>query len=91
MSAVLRGLRLLPHRIESFTTEALDVEVRPRQGQPPGFAHDGEVAIEAPSAADAAHQSSGYRTSIRIVPASLAVYRPAAEGEATDQRTDFRS
>ena len=79
-SAMLRGLRLLPRRIESFTAESLDVVVRPRQGQPPGFAHDGEVAIDAPTEAAAAYPAAGYRTTVRIVPAVLDVYRPAANG-----------
>ncbi len=81
-SAVLRGLRLLPRRIESFTAESLDVVVRPREGQPPGFAHDGEVAIEAPAEAAAAYPAPGYRTTVRVVPAALDVYRPAAAGGA---------
>jgi len=77
-SAVLRGLRLLPRRSEAFTARALDVVVRPRQEQPPGFAHDGEVALEAPAAASTASAAPGYRTTIRVVPASLDVYRPAS-------------
>jgi len=81
-SAVLRGLRLLPRRIESFTAESLDVVVRPREGQPPGFAHDGEVAISAPADAAAAYPAAGYRTTVRIVPAALDVYRPAAAAPA---------
>ncbi|HEY5860681.1 MAG TPA: hypothetical protein VIX62_10380, partial [Actinomycetota bacterium] len=80
ISAVLRGLRLLPRRIESFTAESIDVVVRPREGQPPGFAHDGEVAIEAPAMAAAAYPAPGYRTTVRIVPAALDVYRPATTG-----------
>jgi diacylglycerol kinase family enzyme/membrane-associated phospholipid phosphatase len=85
VSAVLRGLRLLPRRIESLTAESLDVVVRPREGQPPGFAHDGEVAIEAPAEAAAAYPAPGYRTTVRIVPAALDVYRPAADGAAGER------
>ena len=84
-SAVLRGLRLLPRRIESFTAESLDVVVRPREGQPPGFAHDGEVAIDAPAEAAAAYPAPGYRTTVRIVPAALDVYRPAARAAAVER------
>lgn len=84
-STVLRGLRLLPRRIESLTAESLEVVVRPRRGQPPGFAHDGEVAIEAPADAQAAYPGSGYRTTISIVPQSLDVYRPAARAPADDR------
>ena len=76
-SAVFRALRLLPHRIETFRTTSLDVVVRPREGQPPGFAHDGEVATDAPAEASAAYTGPGYRTTITIVPAALDVYRPA--------------
>ena len=87
VSSVLRGLRLLPKRIESFTTESLDVVVRPRGGQPPGFAHDGEVALEAPARAQAAYPGPGYRTRIRIVPQALDVYRPASARPAGDAET----
>lgn len=81
-SAVLRRIRLLPERLESFTSESIEVLVRPRHGQPPGFAHDGEVSIEAASEASARTASPGYRTSIRIVPAALDVYRPSSDGAA---------
>ena len=81
-STVLRGLRLLPRHSESFTTTSLDVVVRPRQGQPPGFAHDGEVALDAPAAASTATAAPGYRTAIRVVPAALDVYRPGAHTAA---------
>ncbi|UOQ90441.1 phosphatase PAP2 family protein [Agromyces endophyticus] len=75
-SALLRGMRLLPKRFESYTTESIDVLVRPRHGQPPGFAHDGEVATEATVDASARTPAPGYRTTVRIVPAALDVYRP---------------
>jgi undecaprenyl-diphosphatase len=77
-SAVLRRARLLPKRLESYTTEAIEVLVRPRRGQPPGFAHDGEVSIEAPVEASARTAAPGYRTTVRIVPAALDVYRPSS-------------
>ena len=74
----------MPHRIESSTTESLDVVVRPRQGQPPGFAHDGEVALDASAEAQASYAGSGYRTLIRIAPQALDVYRPSrASGSAS--------
>jgi diacylglycerol kinase family enzyme len=76
-AAVFRALHLVPERMEAFTTSTFDVIVRPRLGQPPGFAHDGEVAFAAPAAASAELASPGYRTSIRVVPAALDVYRPA--------------
>ncbi|MEF3402576.1 phosphatase PAP2 family protein [Agromyces sp. CCNWLW203] len=81
-SAVLRSARLLPKRLESYTTEAIEVLVRPRRGQPPGFAHDGEVSIDATAEASARTAAPGYRTSVRIVPAALDVYRPAATAGA---------
>jgi undecaprenyl-diphosphatase len=77
MSALVRRLRLLPHRVEAFSTESLEVLVRPRKGQPPGFAHDGEIALDEPAEASTRHPGAGYRTTMRIVPAALDVYRPA--------------
>ena len=77
-AAVFRLLHLVPERMEAFTETGIDVIVRPRQGQAPGFAHDGEVAFAAPAAASAQLASPGYRTTIRVVPAALDVYRPAA-------------
>ena len=64
----------------------VDVVVRPRREQPPGFAHDGEVALEAPVAASGETTAPGYRTAIRIVPAALSVYRPAVNRGADGQR-----
>ncbi|MDQ0894712.1 bifunctional phosphatase PAP2/diacylglycerol kinase family protein [Agromyces ramosus] len=83
-SAVLRSIRLLPRRIESFTTKSLEVTVHPRHGQPPGFAHDGEVALEATAEASARDPRLGYRSTVRVVAASLSVYRPAATPRAGD-------
>lgn len=82
-SALLRRIRLMPERLESFTSESIEVLVRPRHGQPPGFAHDGEVSLEAPAEATARTASPGYRTTVRIVPAALDVYRPASGDGAT--------
>ncbi len=79
VSVVMRRLRLLPRRVEAFSTVELEVLVRPRQGQPPGFAHDGELAVEGPAEASAAYRGPGYRTTVRIVPAVLDVYRPARD------------
>ncbi|WP_448808576.1 phosphatase PAP2 family protein [Agromyces bauzanensis] len=76
-SAVVRAFGLPPRRIERLRTESIDVVVRPREGQPPGFAHDGEVAIEAPAQATAAYAGRGYRTRITIARGALDVYRPA--------------
>ncbi len=83
VSAVVRHLRLLPRRVEAFRTVELEVLVRPREGQSPGFAHDGEVAIDGPIEASAAYQGPGYRTVVRVVPAALDVYRPASDGSST--------
>ncbi|WP_448002855.1 phosphatase PAP2 family protein [Agromyces bauzanensis] len=77
-SAVFRALRLLPQHIEVFRAESIEVVVRPREGQPPGFAHDGEVAIAAPLEATAASRGRGYRTRITIARGALDVYRPAS-------------
>lgn len=76
-SAVVRALGLPPRRIERMRATSIDVIVRPRHGQPPGFAHDGEVAIEAPAEAATAYSGNGYRTRITIAPGALDVYRPA--------------
>jgi diacylglycerol kinase family enzyme/membrane-associated phospholipid phosphatase len=75
-SAVFRRLRLLPDRVDAFTIDGLEVVVHPRKGQPPGFAHDGEVARDEPERADAASAAPGYRTRVRVIPAALDVYRP---------------
>jgi diacylglycerol kinase family enzyme/membrane-associated phospholipid phosphatase len=80
-AAVVRALRLAPERVEAFTTTELTVDVRPRRGQPPGFAHDGEVALDEPAAASAHLSAPGYRTSIRVLPGALDVYRPATTDE----------
>lgn len=77
-AAVLRVLRLIPERVEAFTASELTVDVRPRRGQPPGFAHDGEVALDEPASASAHLSAPGYRTTIRVVPGALDVYRPAS-------------
>lgn len=90
-SAVLRGLRLVPERLESYAAESIDVVVRPRQGQPPGFAHDGEVAFEAPAEAAARTASPGYRTTVRVLPAALDVYRPAGPRDPGIRAGDGRS
>ncbi len=76
-AAVLRALRLVPERVEAFTATDIVIDVRPRNGQPPGFVHDGEVAFDAPVAASADLSAPGYRTRIRVVPGALDVYRPA--------------
>ncbi|WP_169053981.1 phosphatase PAP2 family protein [Agromyces sp. H66] len=80
VSAVFRALRLLPRRVEVFRAESIEVVVWPREGQPPGFAHDGEVAIAAPLEATSAAPRRGYRTRITIARGALDVYRPASDG-----------
>jgi undecaprenyl-diphosphatase len=82
VSAVVRHLRLLPRRVEAFRTVELEVIVRPREGQPPGFAHDGEVALDESVEASAAYRGPGYRTVVRVVPAALDVYRPANDASS---------
>lgn len=71
----LRLLRLAPRsaEIESFHTELATVVVHPRQGQRPGFAHDGEVAMDPPSLGA---PRGGYTSVIRLVPGGLQVYSP---------------
>ena len=55
--------------IESFTTGKVRVEVHGRDGDTPGFAHDGEVSVS-----DAARPDGGYVSSIAIVPGALDIY-----------------
>jgi diacylglycerol kinase family enzyme len=81
-AGLLRRLRLVPERIEAFTATELVVDVRPRLGQAPGFAHDGEVALDGPAAASAHLSAPGYRTAIRVVPGALDVYRPSVRTAA---------
>jgi diacylglycerol kinase family enzyme len=76
-AGLLRRLRLLPERVESYTAREVTVDVRPRRGQPPGFAHDGELALEGPAEASAHLSAPGYRSTVRLVPGALDVYRPA--------------
>lgn len=75
-AAVLRGLGIVPGRsaVEAFETEELVIEVRPREGQPPGLAHDGEVELDA--AQTPKGRRRGYVSRIRIVPGGLEVYSP---------------
>ncbi|MCK8608398.1 phosphatase PAP2 family protein [Agromyces sp. C10] len=76
-AGLLRRLRLIPERVEAYTDTEVTVDVRPRGGQPPGFAHDGELAVDEPAAASADLSAPGYRTTVRLVPGALDVYRPA--------------
>lgn len=74
-SAILRALRLSPASgVGRIVTSSVQVRVRPQGGQPPGFAHDGEVSIVAPPGET---PREGYLTDIRIVPQGLDLYRPA--------------
>ncbi len=73
-SAVLRRLRLIPAAsLESFTADAVEVRVRPRHGQPPGFAHDGEYASPPP---EGEMPAGGYVSRLRILPQGLTIYSP---------------
>ena len=74
-SAVLTRLRLLPGRstVESFTATNLVAAVLPREGQAPGFAHDGEVQLQVP---DGGMPRGGYLSTVRIVEDGLRVYAP---------------
>ncbi|MCP2030138.1 undecaprenyl-diphosphatase [Okibacterium sp. HSC-33S16] len=71
-SAVLRAVGLIPRTgVESFTVPSLEVTVWRRQGQPAGFAHDGEVEqVEADAPA------GPYPSTVTLVPQSLDVYAP---------------
>lgn len=74
-SAILTRLGLLPagSTVESFTTQNLVTAVLPREGQAPGFAHDGEVQREV---GDSAMPHGGYLSTVRIVEGGLRIYAP---------------
>lgn len=74
-SAVLTRLRILPGEstVESFTSPNLVAAVLPREGQAPGFAHDGEVQREVP---DGGMPRGGYLSTVRIVEGGLRIYAP---------------
>ncbi|PJJ72424.1 undecaprenyl-diphosphatase [Diaminobutyricimonas aerilata] len=75
-ATVLRGIGVAPgpSAVDAFETDELVIEVRPREGQPPGLAHDGEVELEA--AETPRGRRRGYVSRIRLVPLGLEVYSP---------------
>lgn len=78
---VLAALGLRPGRsaVEAFESEELVVTVRPRAGESPGFAHDGEVELEPGREEGAAPATPApYEAHIRIIPRGLRVYTPPA-------------
>jgi undecaprenyl-diphosphatase len=68
-SAVIRAVGLMPERsrIESFTTAAMNLIVRARDGVLPPLAHDGELVRPRAGAAS-------FALRVRIVPDGLLVY-----------------
>ena len=74
-SAILARLRLMPvgSTVESFSVQNLVTAVLPREGQAPGFAHDGEVRREV---GDGGMPQGGYLSTVRIVEGGLRVYAP---------------
>jgi Sphingosine kinase and enzymes related to eukaryotic diacylglycerol kinase len=73
-SDVLRRLRVPgTSKIEQFATDEVTVVVRPRQGRPPGLAHDGEVWLDA---AGGPAPEGGYACRVRNIPRGLRVYSP---------------
>lgn len=73
LSAVARTVLHLTPSLEEFTAESVSVTVYPQRGRAAGFAHDGEVL-----AAPEARHPVPLAARIRIVPAALDVYSPAA-------------
>ncbi len=76
-TAVLRAMGLIPRAsaVETFTTESLTVTVRPKHGQPAGFAYDGEA-----EEVDAGESANGYTSTVTIIDGGLDVYcRPAVD------------
>jgi diacylglycerol kinase family enzyme/membrane-associated phospholipid phosphatase len=74
-SAILSRMGLLPagSTVESFTAKNLVTAVLPREGQAPGFAHDGEVQREV---GDGGMPQGGYLSTLRIVEGGLRIYAP---------------
>ncbi|MET0861042.1 MAG: hypothetical protein ABW091_08440, partial [Microbacterium sp.] len=74
-SRVLTRVRVLPGSsvVESFTRPDLVVAVLPREGQAPGFAHDGEVQREV---GDGGMPQGGYLSTVRIVEGGIRIYAP---------------
>jgi undecaprenyl-diphosphatase len=74
-SAILARLRLLPVASigESFTAQNVVTAVLPREGQVPGFAHDGEVQCDV---GDDGMPEGGYLSTVRIVEGGLRIYAP---------------
>lgn len=74
-STVLTRLRILPAEstVESFTATNIVTAVLPREGQAPGFAHDGEVQREVP---DGGMPRGSYLSTVRIVEGGLRIYAP---------------
>jgi undecaprenyl-diphosphatase len=60
-------------KIEVFTAGEVSVVVRPRRGQPPGLAQDGEVRLDA---SGGPAPEGGYTCRVRNVPRGLRVYSP---------------
>jgi diacylglycerol kinase family enzyme/membrane-associated phospholipid phosphatase len=61
-------------KIERFATGEVSVVVRPRHGEPPGLAHDGEVWLDA---SGGPAPEGGYACRVRNVPRGLRVYSPS--------------
>ena len=74
-SAVLTGLGILPGEsaVESFTAQNIVVAVLPREGQEPGFAHDGEVQRDV---SDGGMPRGGFLSTVLVVEGGLRVYAP---------------
>jgi diacylglycerol kinase family enzyme/membrane-associated phospholipid phosphatase len=74
-SSILTRLHLLPgaSTVESFTVQNLVTAVLPREGQAPGFAHDGEVRREV---GDGGMPRGGYLSTVRVVEGGLRIYAP---------------
>lgn len=75
VSAILTRLHVLPgaSTVESFTVQNLVTAVLPREGQAPGFAHDGEVHRDV---GDGGMPRGGYLSTVRIVEGGLRIYAP---------------
>jgi diacylglycerol kinase family enzyme/membrane-associated phospholipid phosphatase len=85
--AVLRAVRLLPPAadVEHITATDISISVRPRPGEAPFYAHDGELQRR-----PAVGEDGRYTLTCRILPRALHVYAPAPSREREVLGSDRR-
>jgi diacylglycerol kinase family enzyme len=85
--AVLRAVRLLPPAadVEHITATDISISVRPRPGEAPFYAHDGELQRR-----PAVGEDGRYTLTCGILPRALRVYAPAPSREREVLGSDRR-